>query len=91
MLTVATVLVAVIAFASLVATQIVLVQLREHRTDLRPEQHFGHGRSQVWQLNVLNRANYTEAGRKKLRWLYLLQVAWMVSALAVLTRFAGVW
>jgi hypothetical protein len=91
MSTLVTVLVALVAFVSFVATQIVLVQLREHRTDLRPEQHFGHGRSQVWQFNALNRANYTEAGRKKLRWLYLLQVVWMLSALAVLTRFMGLW
>jgi hypothetical protein len=66
------------AFVTFVATQIVIVRLREHRTDLRPEQHFGEGRSWAWQLNVMNRANYDAAGRKRVRTLYLLQALLML-------------
>jgi hypothetical protein len=73
------VVVALVAFVTFVAMQIVLVRLREHRIDLRPEQHFGHGRSPFWQVNVMSSANYDDAGRKMLRWLGLLQVMLMLS------------
>lgn len=91
MRTVAIAVVALVAFVTLVAMQIVLVRLREHRIDLRPEQHFGHGRSPVWQVNVMNPANYDDAGRKMLRWAGLLQVLLMLSFVLGAGFVAGFW
>jgi hypothetical protein len=66
------------AFLTVITMTIVNVRLREHRTDLRPDQHFGEGRSWAWQLNVMNPANYDDVGRKRLRTLYLLQALLML-------------
>ena len=79
------------AFATLVAMMIVLVRLRPHRTDLRPEQHFGEGRSAIWQVNALDPRNYDAGGRALLRWLFALQVLWILSLIAMATRFMGLW
>jgi hypothetical protein len=66
------------AFLTVVTMTIVNVRLREHRTDLRPDQHFGEGRSWAWQVNVMNPANYDAVGRKRVRTLYLLQALLML-------------
>ncbi|HEX6751301.1 MAG TPA: hypothetical protein VF092_28680 [Longimicrobium sp.] len=41
-----------------VQATILLPRSRQFRTDLRPGQHFGRGRSPFWQLNALNPRNY---------------------------------
>ena len=71
----------------LVAQCILMVRLREHRTDLRPGEHFGHGRSPFWQVNVFTAANYTDEGRRLLRSLRVLQVLWLVALLLLAGSF----
>jgi hypothetical protein len=70
--------VAVAALVTVVAMHIALVRLREFRTDLRPEQHYGEGRSWAWQLNVTNPDNYNPAGSKRLRVFMLLQLLLLI-------------
>ena len=70
--------VALAAFVTLVTMHVSLVRLRDYRTDLRPEQHHGEGRSWAWQLNVMNPDNYNRAGRRRLRVFTLLQLLMLV-------------
>jgi len=72
----------VFAFALLV----VLVRLQQYRTDIKPGQSFGDGSSPIWQLNVMNPGNYTEPGRRLLRYLYGLQLAFACSLLGLLSH-----
>jgi hypothetical protein len=83
--------VVVLELGTLVGQSILLVRLREHRTDLRPGEHFGQGRSPFWQLNVFNAANYTDEGRRLLRWLPVLQVVWLVSLILAAGFFIGLY
>ena len=77
------------AFVSFVALQIVLVWLGEHRTDVRRDQAVTDGKSSIWQVNVMRPSNYTPAGRRLLRWYYLLQGAWLVSVIVAFRQCAA--
>lgn len=79
------------AFVACVASMVVLVRLRPHRTDLRPEQHIGEGRSAIWQVNAFDPRNYDPAGRALLRWIPVLQVTWFVSFVAFVGLLAELW
>lgn len=68
---------------------ILLVRLREHRTDLRPHDHFGQGSSAFWQVNAFRAANYTPRGRKLLRWMAVVQVAGLASLIMAAGIFMG--
>jgi len=78
------------AFLTVVAMTRLNVRLREHRTDLRPEQHFGEGRSWFWQVNVMDPANYDHVGRKRVRTLYLLQAMLMLCFVLGVVATVGV-
>ena len=79
----------VLTLGALVGQCILLVRLREHRTDLRPHEHFGQGNSPIWQVNVLRPANYTPAGRRLLRWMPVLQLVWLACLIMVACLFMG--
>lgn len=81
--------VAALLVVTLVAQCVVLVRLREHRTDLRPHEHFGRGSSPIWQVNVFRAANYTPQGRRLLRWMAVIQVAWLASLIVAAGIFIG--
>jgi hypothetical protein len=80
---------AAVAFLAMVWNMVLLVKLRPFRTDLAPGQHFGEGASQVWQVNVLRRKNYTPEGRHLLRWVIFAQAIWFVAAVAALLSWAS--
>jgi hypothetical protein len=61
----------------------ILVRLREHRTDLQPTQSGFDGSSRIWQVNVMRRSNYTPSGQRLLQWYYLSLVALAAGFVAV--------
>lgn len=65
-------------------------QSRMYRTDLRPDQSVGHGRSPFWQINVFDSRNYgTPEGKRFHRMLlHTTYVQWIGATLAV---FSLVW
>jgi hypothetical protein len=65
---------AALAFCAVVWSLVILVRLRPHRIDLRPDQHLGEGTSSVWQQNVTDPRNYDDAGRRLLAQLSAAQL-----------------
>ena len=76
-----------VAFVALISLQIVLLRLVQHRVDLKSNQAVTDGSSRIWQVNVMRPSNYTIAGRRLLRWYYLLLVLWAVSLCSLLVQF----
>ena len=72
----------VFAFAILA----VFGQLAQFRTDIKRGESPGDGTSPFWQVNVMNTANYTQDGRRLLRRLRWLRLAFAVSLIGVLSQ-----
>lgn len=75
---------AVIGFVAGVWALVLLVRLRQYRTDLKPDQHFGEGKSGAWQQNVTDPGNYGSHGKRLLRWLSAVQLLWLVALIVAL-------
>jgi hypothetical protein len=60
----------VLFFTGSMATLVLMIHLRTHRTDLAPHESFPDGKSAAWQWNVYNPDNYSPTGRRRLPWLY---------------------
>lgn len=83
----------VIGFASGVAHWILAERSVRFRIDLQPGESAFHGRSRVYQRNILSRANYSPAGYRLYRWLVItyLLIAAAFTAAAVLFAIRYVW
>jgi hypothetical protein len=66
-----------------------LLKLREHRTDLSPNQGVFDGKSRFSQINVLRASNYTAAGRRLLLWYVGGLLVQALGFIVALTLFFG--
>jgi preprotein translocase subunit SecG len=81
MITIAAWVLLVAGFVSVMALLVVMVRATQHRIDIPPGAGFQSGKSKIWQVNVFTPSNYDAAGRTLVRWMWILQVAWIVFAL----------
>lgn len=70
------------------AMLVVFVRLAEERIDIPSDESPFSGGSVIWQFNVLKPSNYTEKGRRLLRWLYAGYFA-MVAGMVVFGVFVA--
>ena len=78
-----------ITFSATIVNVILVVRLRDHRTDLLSRQSFAEGNSRIWEVNVLNPRNYDSRGKRLLGWLFLgiavqlTSLTWLLVLLAL--------
>ncbi|HEX8318453.1 hypothetical protein [Longimicrobium sp.] len=83
-------LMAAIAWIAAGFWQLALLPLAQrYRTDLKPGEHFGMGRSPFWQVNVFQASNYSDGqGQEMVRRLRRLRAVQLASSVAMLIAAA---